>query len=481
MIDRVNYAAFAIGFMAIWAIVQFFLLLDQQPTSSGYTISLILSGILCLVVMYFPTRNHGIVSPPFILGALTLVFFPVFSIFYLYFPELGKWYHQFFSMQFFHRNLAVVSIYYCVALVLFLIGYVFGETALGKAGLQHKRTSSTLGRKAALLAIVLGIIGMFAYATSLGGVSVIIEQMSNMQLRREWRESGSSLYYYVGMLLLTAPMVYFLLIFSERKTLSSVLPATLWLVLSSTVMLVSQGSREKAIFPILLTVIALLLMVRSKHLSAMRRKVRFAASFLAIVVIVAFSIQTVFRWTRIGATEDATILQKLSDFNRIDISMVMFVDYFSEQRDGELLFGGPILSYFNQILVRLFDFEPIMNTSVILHALIFNGNNAAGYPGSPLAGELYLNFGYAGFAFFLVFGAFFGVSYKRLVASDFELWRCIFFSAHIYFFMSKMCIYIGLSESILMLILTYVPLVVFKTLSRVRDVRPARQLTWQGT
>lgn len=474
MVYRFYYAAFTTGFVLVWGFLQFAILQNQEPESDSYTFSLVLSGLLCLVVMYYPVMYAGITSPPFIVGALTLVFFPVFSMVYMHVGELAKWYHIYFSMQFFQRNLAVVSVHYALALLLFLIGYIFGETVLGRAPVRTMGNPSRSVRRLALLGVMLGVAGMLLYATSLGGVSVIIEQMSNMQLRREWRDSGSGLYYYLGMLLLTTPMVYFLLAFSERKKLSSILPATFWLLLSSAVLLMTQGSREKAIFPILLTVIALVLMVRGSQLTAVRRKVRVTAAFLGIAVIVAFSVQTVFRWAREGSATEITIVHKLSDFNRIDISMVMFVDYFSDVRDGELLLGGPIFAYFNQILVRLFDVEPVMNTSALLHALIFSGNSAAGFPGAPLAGELYLNFGYAGFGFFLLFGAFFGVSYKRLVASDFEFWRCVFFSAHLYFFMIKICIYIGLSESILMLLLTYGPLALMKALSKVMVQRPVQ-------
>lgn len=420
-------------------------------------------------------------SPHFVLGILTLVFFPVFSIIYIHVPELAKWYHTFFYTQLFHWNLAVVSAHYALALVLFLIGYVFGESNLGSVSVRKPGNHSALGRKLIFLGVLLGVMGMLLYATSLGGVSVVLEQMSNMDLRREWRASGSALYYYVGMLLLTAPVVYFLLIFSEKKNILSILPATFWLLLSSVVLLMSQGSREKAILPIVLTVIALLLMVRSSRFSAVRRKVKVAIVFLAIAIIAAFSVQTVFRWTREGSTRETTLLHTFSDFNRIDISMVMFVEYFSDIRYGELLLGAPILAYFNQFLVRLFGSDPIQNTSAILHSMIFDGDITAGFPGSPLAGELYLNFGYAGFLLFLLFGAFFSVSYKRLVQSDFEFWRCIFFSAHIYFFMVKICIYIGLSESILMLLLTYVPLVLMKILSKVTVRRSLRTHAHQQT
>lgn len=467
MTYRFYYAVFTMGFVLIWAIIQLVILSSQQLHSNSYTFSLLLSGLLCVVVMNYPTRNPGIMSPPFILGGLTLVFYPAFSLIYMHVEELAKWYHIFFPMQFFQWNLAVVSVHYVLALVLFLVGYLFGEYFLGHGTVSRKSTATALGRNLALLGALMGMTALLFYAANLGGISLIIEQMSNMRLRREWRDTGTGLYYYIGMLLLTAPVVYFVLAFAERRTLSSVLPATLILLLASGVMAVTQASREKTIFPILLTVITLQFLVRGSHFSFIQKKVKTATVFLMLSTIIAFSVQTVFRWTREGYSNDISILQKLSDFNRVDISMVMFVDYFSETHDNELLMGIPIISYFNQFFVLIFDAEPILNTSALLHAFVFGGNSAAGFPGAPLAGELYLNFGYVGFTLFLVFGVFFGTSYKRLVASDFEPWRCLFFAAHLYFFMVKICIYIGVSESILMLLLTYVPLLLMKTFSKV--------------
>ena len=79
-----------------------------------------------------------------------------------------------------------------------------------------------------------------------------------------------------------------------------------------------------------------------------------------------------------------------------------------------------------------------------------------------------MNFGLASFLLFPIFGFVLARMYVNLHKSKYAFWNTIFFVVTLYFFVFKMCIYTGLSESILMMALVYLPLLLWKYMLRVR-------------
>lgn len=453
-----------IAFIVIWSAFQSMIFFSSTQSNSLYLSSILMTLIFCIVIILTPVHHRGALRPPLTLGLMTLVFFPLFSLFYLFYPDLGKWYSLYFSTRDIFRNSAAVCAIYGFAFMIFVLGFFVSDHSHERAPLVES-PKDFRGKSVLYLLVLFGLSGMILYAFSLGGFKVVLEEMSRMESRRDWRETGSGPFYYIGMLLMTAPPVLFLKSFVQSRKLSSLIIPLLLLLLSTVVLLASQASREKAIFPIVLTMLSTYLLVHSTDFRAYKRPIIIFSSVLLISVLAAFAVQTGYRWASRAYTSDISMLKTFSDFNRMDISLVMFFEYFGDGSRNDLLYGTPMLSYFNQIAVRLFDAAPILNTSAILHQFIFKGDLAAGYPGAPLAGELFLNFGYLGVFLFFPIGMLFGRSYRRLILSDYDHWRCIFFAAHTYFFMVKVCIYIGLSESILMMGVTYIPLYFLQSLT----------------
>lgn len=455
------------GFVFIFALAQSYLLLDRGADQNDHVASILLSGLLCLVVAAQPLATPGLLAAPRLLALLVFAFFPLFALFYLYFPELGKWYLQYFPSIGFSRTVAIATAATVAALPLFLIGYLLGERSLRPLDNPPSRpfTPTRTGVFLLLLAAAAGFAGMVFYARSLGGIAAVMSQMDSMVNRRIWREVANESYY-LGMFLMTVPAILALLPIYRKRSLSLIVAAGALLLLSAGFLVVTQASREKAIYPIIQFIFTLLVLARGQSLASRRWLPKTLVIGAALLLVGTFSVQTFFRGG--GADAGVGILNGLRDFNRIDVSMVMFYDFLNPASGNSLLLGVPIFDYPNQFLVRLFDFDPISNTSEILQQFIFSGDPNAGNPGAPLAGELYVNFGIFGYLAFPLCGFLFGRSHARLKASDYAFWPAVFYGAALYFFIFKLFIYTGLSESVLMMLLVFLPLWLWKTLLRVK-------------
>lgn len=417
--------------------------------------------------MFYPVGNRDILAPPKLMGGLFLLFFPTFAFFYVGFPELGKWYLQYFPSSGFAQNVAITTCATVMALPLFLFGYLLGEkTVLRKPVSPDDKPyiPTKLGVFLVCAMIIVGFVGMLSYASSIGGIGAVLAQMESISSRVSWREVSSQ-YYYLGMFLMTAPAILALSSIYCNKGATYIAFMSMLMVLSSGFLMITQASREKAIFPLLLFIFSLFILSRGANFKRRRFLPHSLTLIAALLLVATFSTQTIFR---ASGSAPISVLTGLRDFNRIDVSIVMFVDYFNYASGNNFLFGLPILSYPNQFLVRLFNFEPIMNSSEILHQFVFSSDPDAGNPGSPLVGELYIYFGFLGYLLFVPAGYFFGRAHARLLHSGFQFWPSIFYSAALYFFMFKFCIYTGLSESVLMIMLVFFPLFMWKWMLKVR-------------
>ena len=354
-----------------------------------------------------------------------------------------------------------------LALVLFQLGYSAGtirETASSYKPLTHSNTPTQFGIGLMVLAVAIGFGGMFAYAESIGGIKQVVQEMSSIAARRIWRESSSPLYYF-GMLLLTAPPMLATLMIYHRKGATKTLGAVLIMVLSSALLMFTQASREKAILPLILFVLSLMILSRNENMQRLRNLRKMLILMIGGLLVTAFTVQATFR---VGEGKTLDLLHFMSDFNRIDVSIVMFTDYFQGGSGTELLFGAPFLGYPSKIFGKLFGIETIPNASEVLQNFIFSGNIDAGNPGAPMVGELYLSFSLFAYLAFPLFGYLFGQAYIRLVRSEYEFWRVQFYSVWLYFFMFKFLIYTGPSESELVFAMVLIPLAMWKLLLRVR-------------
>jgi len=463
-------SAFALnfaGFVVIFILAQSYLLLNAGADQNDHVVSILLSGLMCVVVAAQPLATPGLLAPPRLLALLVFAFFPLFALFYLYFPELGKWYLQYFPSIGFSRTVAIATAATVAATPLFLTGYLLGEGSVRATGtpapLPFRPTRT--GIFLLLLAAGAGFLGMVFYARSLGGIAAVMAQMDSMVNRRVWREVANESYY-LGMFLMTVPAILALLPIYRRRGLTLIVAGGALLLLSAGFLVVTQASREKAIYPIIQFIFTLVILARGQSLASRRWLPKALITGAIVLLVATFSVQTVFRGG--GAEAGVGLLHGLRDFNRIDVSMVMFHDFLDPASGNTLLWGVPIFDYPNQFLVRLFDFAPVSNTSEVLQQFIFSGDPNAGNPGAPLAGELYVNFGLFGYLAFPLFGYLFGRAHARLRASDYAFWPAVFYAAALYFFMFKLFIYTGLSESVLMIMLVFLPLWLWKTLLRVR-------------
>lgn len=456
-------------FLSVVAVTVFYLVYHMlafsnwEYFSSPYVESLLFSALVCIVAALYPSFVPGPLSPPRNLAILLLVFFPIFSLAYISTPDLGKWYLRYYSSTDFEKNLAIATFYTVISLPLFVIGYGIGEQSAATSSRPSDKEvfrTTRLGYFLVLLVIAMGFVGMIIYAGSIGGIGVVISEMQSISNRIAWREI-SSRWYYAGMVLMTAPAVLALAAIYQKKSLTHTVATAGLMVLASAILIITQASREKAIFPLILFAVALFVFRRKDGRSSYGMYI--AAIIVICILVSAFVAQS---FLRSGSDGTFDITDILSDFNRLDVTAVMFVDYFTAGND--LLFGLPLLAYPNQFMVKLFEFEPIYNTSALLHRFIFLGDLNAGNPGSPLAGELYMNFGLAGFLLFPIFGFVLARMYVNLHKSNYAFWNTIFFVVTLYFFVFKMCIYTGLSESILMMALVYLPLLFWKYMLRVR-------------
>ena len=465
---NVRLALFAVILtaVAVLIVVQSILLDADKTRDDLQMISIVLSAVICLLVLAYPMRHPSLMAPPRLMAGLTLLLFPVFSLTYTVVPDLSKWYFQFYPSANFKHKLALVNFYTTLSLPIFLVGYALGEqTRLRAPVLSHTRNSVFLTVLVAVL--VIGILGMLSYSLSLGGISVILENMGNMSERRLWHDRGNRLFFYIGMVLLTAPTVLSLSVFVSVRSLWGLVVIALILFVGATVLLLTQASREKAVLPLILFVIAVFLLTQRSASVDMKRRGYALLLVLVGFAVLLFAVQTMVRWSTTEGSQ-ANGLRMFSDFNRLDVSIVIFSHYFDPELGKDPLLGLPMLSYFNQFLVRLMDMEPIMNTSMILHDFIFDGDPKAGNPGAPFVGELYLNFRSYAFFVFLPIGFFFARSYTALANSNYEFWRVLFYSTHAYFFFAKIFTYIGFSESVLIMLLVYVPLLGWQFLYRIR-------------
>jgi hypothetical protein len=466
--------AIIFGFFLVFFIaIQSSILISRDAGYGGYILSLVLSGILALSVFFFPMRHVDIAAPPRLMALLFFIFYPLYALIYINVPDLGKWYVQYFSSSEFEKNVSIAVFHHVLALPIFLVGFLIGDSPLGsKVAAQKNRHAPPTRTGLVLLtcASLIGFAGMLAYAQSIGGVGAVIEQMQSIFNRREWRETGSGLFYYLGMILLTGPMVIAVVALQSGTSRFRRMIAILFMLAGTVILLITQASREKSIFPLIIFMLTLLLLAKGQSPAARRLRPMRLAGPAAAALVLAFAVQTIFRWAKSGSSTLAFV-DALSDFNRIDISIVMFVEYFKPFYGHDPLLGLPMLAYFNQFFVRLFDSAAIDNTSMVLYQFVFAGDVNAGYPGAPLVGELFLNFWYFGYLLFLPFGFYFGRIYSRLYRLDFELWCVLNYSVTLYFYMFKFCIYIGFSESVLIMILVYGQLWLWRRVSQFGEKR----------
>ncbi len=443
------------------------MLLFAAPSLEKDQLSLILSALICVLVVIIPSSNGDLLAPPQLMASLALLFFPVFSLFYLQVSELGKWYQQFFSVSDFSHSLAVTTYFSVLPVPLFQLGFLMGqlrEDTVPRVAQSRQFVPTGVGIIMLVAAICLGFLGMLAYALSIGGIDAVLNQMSSIASRREWRESSSP-FYYVGMALMTAPSVLALTMIYNRKGITKIACAIVLMLLAAAFLIVTQASREKAVLPLILFILSLWLQARGEEMKRFGLLLRVVVVSVVVALVLGFTVMAVFR---AGGSGSLDFWRFLRDFNRMDVSMVMFTEYFADQSGNDLLWGMPFLAYPSRILGRFFGFSPIQNASEILQGIIFSGSMDAGNPGAPLAGELYINFGYLGFLAFIPLGAWFGVAYTRMIRRGYPFWQTLFFSAFLYFFVFKFYIYTGFTESELVFALVIVPLAIWRLLLRVR-------------
>ena len=208
---------------------------------------------------------------------------------------------------------------------------------------------------------------MLLYASSLGGIDFIKQTMGNIVERKSWRGQGS-LAYYPGMLLMTAPAISLLVALYNRFKFKLFVMGLCLLSVSLPMLIATQASREKALFPIIMVLICMYYYrKRQEKVFHFTKRAMIAAVFL-IIFIIGFLIHSAYRHEHISRGRPF-YFQLISDFNRIDISVVM---YFNFVINGQsYLYGKPFLSYVIQPFVRLFGVNPIPNTSELLGESIF--------------------------------------------------------------------------------------------------------------
>ena len=154
----------------------------------------------------------------------------------------------------------------------------------------------------------------------------------------------------------------------------------------------------------------------------------------------------------ISAVRTTSIIQhdslagRLSEFNRLDISMWMYIEY---SRDYPPLYGASIISHFLLPFHHLFGLPRPDNTSEVLAKTIWN-YGLLGSPGAPAAGEMFINFRFAGYLFFIAMGWVLGVIhlYQQRRAGSIE--AAFLYAFLLYAVCVKFCLLSGVSESILL-------------------------------
>ena len=440
-----------ISFVAVVVslIYHLFFIFFGRSIDFDYSISLFLSGTMCLLGVLSGGLKKELLYPPRVLATLYLLFYPVYAAYYLAFPEVGKWYHQYFWLHNFNQDVAWTVFYVTITLPIFQFGFYRGL----KSGWGNRRVPSIAEsqlplrriNKIMIMATCIGVVGMLMYANSLGGIDNITQSMGDIVERKNWR-GQASLGYYPGMFLMTAPAISLLTALYEPKYVSRkliILGLSLFAI-ALPVLVLTQAAREKALIPFVLVLLSMYYFQKRKGKTSLFNKRTLAALLLCTILSVVFLVHSAIRHQEV--TSRPFHIQMISDFNRIDVSVVMYFDFL--KNDQSYLYGKPFLSYIVQPFVRFFDVDPIANTSAILGRSIFTGEDY-GNPGAPLAGELYVNFGFLGYFVFVLSGYLFGVGYRVLVKSHFEFWTTLSYVLWLYLFMFKFCIQIGISESLL--------------------------------
>lgn len=420
--------------------------------SAGFypPLSLALSASVCLAGVLYGGLKEEILYPPRVLAILYLVFYPVFAAIYLVYPDVGKWYHLHFSLYSFTEDVAWTVFYVTITLPIFLLGFYWGQNNRRANQKKFDASNDKLPEVriniVMALATFIGVVGMLHYANSLGGIGYMTEMMGDIAERKSWR-GEASLTYYPGMFLMTAPSICLLAALYDPvavKKKSLVIGLSL-LALALPVLVLTQAAREKALIPILLVLMSMHYFKKRRRAKAFRiTKKSLILAIFVLVFGIMFLVHSQYRHQEVASRP--LLIQLISDFNRIDVSVVMYHDFLTGH--DSYLYGKPFLSYVVQPFVRLFGVEPIPSTSALLGQSIFP-SEAYGNPGAPLAGELYLNFGFLGYLFFLSAGFLFAKAYSALYKSHFEFWTTLFYVLWVYLFMFKFCIQIGISESLL--------------------------------
>lgn len=412
-------------------------------------LSLSLSAAMCFSgILFGDGLTKDFLSPPRVLAVLYLIFYPIFAVFYLLFPELGKWYHLYYPLLKFNEHIAWSVFYVTITLPIFQVGFYWRAKKLWSRPIPPIPTVNTLPsnriNKTMIIATCVGVVGMFLYANSLGGIDHIKQMMGNIIERKSWRGQGS-LGYYPGMLLMIAPAVSLLTALYARFSWKLLTIGLCLLSIAIPVLVTTQASREKALFPILLIILCTYY-YRKRQGKKLRitRKTIFTA-ILCTILVGVFMVHSTYRHQQIKGSHPY-YFRLASDFNRIDISVVMYFHFL--QCGQSNLYGKPFLSYIIQPFTRFFEINPIPNTSELLGKSIFPSDRH-GNPGAPLAGELFVNFGALGYIVFLVAGSLFAKAHSSVFKSQFEFWTTISYSTWLYLFTFKFCIQHGISESLL--------------------------------